>query len=98
MIAHRVFTHNICGTMGVTNSVFVVVPQGLDPELLLCSLLALGHDEISFGTDDFLVVFDGKPGTHERSLSRLTKPKAFTFLIHDLLSNSALQYIDPGAP
>lgn len=94
LVAHRVFTHNVWSSTGVTNSVFVLVPQTLGPDELQQALAALAGSDICHGTDDYLLVFDGPVGTCERFTQSLPKPKRFTFLVHDLLLNNTLLFQD----
>lgn len=94
LIAHRVFTHNVWSSTGVTNSVFVLVPIGTKPQHLQEALKAIAQDEISFGTDDFLIIFDGPLGACIPYEAVLPKPKRFSFLIHDLISSDTQVYVD----
>lgn len=94
LIAHRIFTHNVWSSTGVTNSVFVLVPVGVHPEGLCRGLKALVDDDISYGSDDFLVIFDGQLGACEQFADVLPKTKRFSFLVHDLLLNDSLAFKD----
>jgi hypothetical protein len=100
LIAHRIFTHNIWSSTGVTNSVFVLVPGGLDLKRLNMGLDQLSKDNISFGTDDFCLILDGqasvdgKLGAAENYQNLLAAGKRFTFLVHDLSLNEELFYKD----
>ena len=58
LVAHRVVTYAIWSNTGVTNSVFVLVPRGCSAQMLGQGLKSLAEDDLSFGTDDFLVIFD----------------------------------------
>ena len=98
IIAHRIITHNVWSTTGVTNSVFVLVPRGVMMESLAPALTAISQDEISYGTDDFLLIFDGETDSCLAYESQLPSPKRFSFLIHDLLLNEELGYHDERSP
>ena len=89
VLAHRIRTHNIWSSTGVTNSAFVVVPRGFTTELLVTFLKVIAKDEISFGTDDFLIIIDDGFENAEGYSETLPDPKRFTFLIHDLLLNTS---------
>jgi hypothetical protein len=94
ILAHRVMTHNIWSSTGVTNSVFVIVPKNTSPSELREALSAFGQDQISFGTDDFLMIFDDAEGTAAKYEASLPNSKKFSFLLHDLLIGQRSHYTD----
>lgn len=94
VIAHRIITHSAWSSTGVTNSVFVFVPEGVASEDLKSCLAAIGRDEIAYGTDDFLITFDGPGSPSGIYVAVLPHPKPFSFLIHDLYLNQDAQSID----
>ncbi|MCX6119880.1 MAG: hypothetical protein NT027_20285 [Proteobacteria bacterium] len=94
IIAHRIKTHSVWSSTGVSNSVFVVIPKHFTPRNLPVALSFLIEDSISFGTDDFLLIFDGDEGASQPFIPYLSNPKMFSFLVHDLLLNQALSYHD----
>lgn len=94
LIAHRIITHNVWSTTGVTNSVFVLVPKGASTTSIVQVLASFAKDDISFGTDDFLIIFDGQEGESKAFREAHPKAKLFHFLIHDLLQNDTDRYKD----
>ena len=94
IIAHRIKTHSVWSSTGVSNSVFVIIPREYIPKNLPVALSFLAEDSISFGTDDFLLIFDGEEGASQPFISYLSNPKMFSFLVHDLLLNKAFTYHD----
>jgi len=87
VVVHRVFTHQIWSTTGVTNSVIVIVPAATPSEDLVGQLAIIGKDPISFGTDDFLIVFDGDKENFHQYESSLPHPRRFEFLVFDLMGD-----------
>jgi len=83
LIAHRIMTYGVWSSTGVTNSVFVLVPNNCDGEQLKEGLRALTSDEIAYGTDDFLVIFPNEYN-HNLDPELFPKNRTFTYLIHDL--------------
>ena len=94
LLIHRIITHNVWSTTGVTNSVFVLVPRGCAPQDLAAALTAISQDDVSYGTDDFLLIFDGEKDACLAYEATLPSPKRFSFLVHDLLLNEELAYKD----
>jgi hypothetical protein len=88
VIAHRIITYGIWSNTGVTNSVFVLVPNNCSAESLLIGLKSLVEDEISFGTDDLLVIFE-KDYPYRLDETLFKKDRYFTYLVHDLRLQSA---------
>jgi hypothetical protein len=91
LIAHRLFTHNIWNTTGVTNSVFVLVPPRTSKQEQLEGLATLARHEISSGTDDFLVIFD--PADKNPSDQGLNL-RPFEFHLYDLMTLQTHRHVD----
>lgn len=86
VLAHRLFTHGIWHTTGVTNSVFLLLPRDLSSDELNLTIQSVSKDSISFGTDDLLLIVDGEKTDFQRLKAEFPDSKHFEVHLHDLKS------------